>query len=154
MGTLYTRALNLVHRLTGREASALRYQRDAHAGEAGRERQARVAAERELDTFRTVLQTMIGVAKQWERDCEDAVALLQRLTTDRDEHALAEAATWLRARNFAALDADRKARGGAPVSAPVDLDVSDRDLWPDHHAEQEGSRGGLAWMPGEAAPDE
>lgn len=152
--TIYTRALSLVHRLTGREAAALHYQRDAHAEEAGRERQRRMEAERERDTFRTALQTTIGVAKQWERDCEEAVALLQRLTTARDEHALADAATWLRAQNFAALAADRKVRGGAPVSAPMDLDVSDRDMWPDHHAEQEGSRGGIAWMPGEALPDE
>lgn len=115
----------IVDRLTGREGAALRYQRDAHAEEAGRERQARMAAERERDTFRTALRTMIGVAKQWERDHDAAVTLLQRLATERDEHALADALTWLHAR--------------APVRGAT---------------EQEGSRGGLAWMPGEALPDE
>ena len=211
----------ILDRLTGREAASLRRQRDAHAEEAGRERQRRMDAEREWeDAVHTglrltleagadarkadargitiwkfqnrltrwqrryyqmraardealsqtaersrqreqkasehlwTLREMTDIAAQVKRELDAATALIERLTTARDEHALSEAATWLRARNFAALDADRKARGGAPVSAPVDLDVSDRDLWPDHRAELEGSRGGLAWMPGEASPDE
>ena len=37
----------ILDRLTGREAASLRRQRDAHAEEAGRERQRRMDAERE-----------------------------------------------------------------------------------------------------------
>ena len=71
------------------------------------------------------LREMTDIAAQVKRELDAATALIERLTTARDEHALSEAATWLRTRT--------------PVRGAT---------------EQEGSRGGLAWMPGEASSDE
>lgn len=83
--SLYTRALNLVHRLTGRDAAALRYQRDAHAEEAGRERQRRMAAERDRDDWRE------HSARGWEERNIHVARGNEYLRQKNEQHVLADA---------------------------------------------------------------
>lgn len=111
-------------RLSGREAASLRYQRDAHAEEAGRERQRRRDAEQALAAVLHAIDTAMtgtysetvvaaSVAQRALRGpirigaiCEQlcrlresearAKRLLREMVNGCDEHVLAEAAEWVR----------------------------------------------------------
>lgn len=142
-GALRETLSRLYHRFTGQEAAALRYQRDAHAEEAGTERQRRMEAEREHDAA-------IVEASKWETSamCEAS----RREEAEQEREAM-------RARHDLAvgyLHALVRAHSRDPVA--VENALADAETWLQGQAsgaaELEGSRGGLAWMPGEHGDEE
>ncbi len=179
-GALRETLSRIYHRLTGREAAALRYQRDAHAEEAGRERQRRMAAERVLDAVRRTRDEAIAHAERcWEERNIYVAPGNEYLRQKNEQHVLADArgqtiwrlqnrlARWQRRYRSAMEARDRWKKDALDTGVLLterDIEIRElreqlatcrfiRDELRGDVAEQEGSRGGLAWMPGEAKED-
>lgn len=172
-GALRETLSRIYHRLTGREAAALRYQRDAHAEEAGRERQRRMEAERDRDDWRE------HSARGWEERNVYVARSNEYLRQKNEQHVLADArgqtiwrlqnrlARWQRRYRSAMEARDRWKKDALDTGALLterDIEIRElreqlatcrfvRDRLRGDVAEQEGSRGGLAWMPGESKED-
>lgn len=145
----------ILSRLTGREAASLRYQREAHQEEAGRERQRRKEAERARDDALADIRVEAGR----RRDAEQALAAVL--------HAIDTAMTGTYSETVVAASvAQRALRGPIRIGAICEQLCRLRESEArakrllremvngcDEHVLAEAAewvRGGLPWMPGEA----